>query len=51
MNISGHAKISRVDDLVCRWVVENSFGVDSSLVCLNHTSQYGFDYGTIREVS
>lgn len=32
VNISGHAKVSRVDDLVCARLVEDGLGVDTSLV-------------------
>lgn len=32
VNISGHAEISRVNDLVCAGLVEDSLGVDTGLV-------------------
>lgn len=32
VNISSHAEIGRIDNLVGAWVVENSLGVDTSLV-------------------
>ena len=31
MNVSGHTEISRVDDFVGGWVVENGLGVNTSL--------------------
>jgi hypothetical protein len=58
VHVSRHAEISRVDDFVGRWVVENCLGVDTGLVGESAESSDVLEYSvskfllnTLREVS